>query len=246
MCEQTFRLKAYPEASFGGFSEADGTVHFYTRVHALLHPDSVVLDVGCGRGAYGEDEIAFRREVRILRGKCRQVIGIDVDPAGRQNPFVDDFRLIEGTRWPLDDGSVDLCLSDYVLELVPDPELFFAECARVLKPGGVFCARTPNRYGYVAMVASCVPNKLHATVLKKIGKKLGGKDTFPTVYRCNTSGRIKRLMRQYGFEGCVRGIEDEPTYLVFSKLAYRMGAVVHRMIPPGLKGNLLILARKAA
>ncbi len=245
MAERNLRLAVYPEASFGGFSEVDGTMRFYTRVQSLLRPDSVVLDVGCGRGAYANDEIAFRRQLRIFRGKCARVIGIDVDPAGWQNPFLDEFRLIEGDRWPLSDQSVDLCVSDYVLEHVPDPERFFSE-SRVLKPGGIFCARTPNRYGYVAMAASCVPNSLHAWVLKKIGKKRGGEDTFPTVYRCNTARKLRRLMQQHGLEGWVRGIEDEPTYLVFSRGVYRVGAVVHRIIPPGLKGNLLVFGRKSA
>ena len=45
----------YPETTFGGFTRVDGTMAFYLRVRSLLCPDSVVLDVGCGRGEYGED-----------------------------------------------------------------------------------------------------------------------------------------------------------------------------------------------
>lgn len=246
MSERDCRLAAYPEAGFGGFSDADGTIRFYTRIQALLQPHSVVLDVGCGRGAHADDEIPFRRNLKVFRGKCSRVIGIDVDPAGWQNPFLDEFRLIEGNQWPLADASVHLCVSDYVLEHVQNPDTFFAECVRVLKPGGVLCARTPNRFGYVALAASCVPNRLHAWVLKKIGKDRRGEDTFPTVYRCNTSRTIKKLMRQHGFEGCVRAIEDEPTYLVFSRTVYRVGTLVHSMMPPGLKSNLLVFGRKAA
>lgn len=63
------RTRCYPETEFGGFADIDGTLAFYRRVNALLTPDSVVLDVGCGRGEYRDDPIPIRRDARILRGK---------------------------------------------------------------------------------------------------------------------------------------------------------------------------------
>src|SRR5262245_60292686 len=91
----------YPESRFGGFTDVDGTITFYNRVHSFITPESVVLDVGCGRGEYDEDIVAVRRERRILKGKVQRVIGIDVDPAGQTNPFLDEFHLINGDRWPV-------------------------------------------------------------------------------------------------------------------------------------------------
>ena len=74
----------YPEARFGGFSDVDGTITFYTRVQAMLSPDSVVLDVGCGRGAgLQDDSVVYRRELRRLRGRCQRVIGIGKLGAGK-------------------------------------------------------------------------------------------------------------------------------------------------------------------
>lgn len=43
----------YPEARFGGFTDIDGTIAFFNRVNSLIETSSVVLDVGCERGAYG-------------------------------------------------------------------------------------------------------------------------------------------------------------------------------------------------
>lgn len=55
----------YPEARFGGFSDVDGTVAFYSRVQALMTPENVVLDVGCGRGSgLQDDAVPWRRELR--------------------------------------------------------------------------------------------------------------------------------------------------------------------------------------
>lgn len=86
----------YPEAKFGGFTDIDGTVAFYNRINALLEPSFVVLDVGCGRGAFNEDLVPLRRDLRILKGKVAKVIGIDVDRDAADNPSLDDFRLIDG------------------------------------------------------------------------------------------------------------------------------------------------------
>lgn len=49
-----------------------------------------------------------------------------------------DVDVIEGdaTTLPLDDASVDVVMSNGVLNLVPEKERAFAEIARVLRPGG--------------------------------------------------------------------------------------------------------------
>ncbi|MFH1920997.1 MAG: class I SAM-dependent methyltransferase [Planctomycetota bacterium] len=244
--EEQLRLTYYPEAAFGGYSDTDGAIRFHARVNALLTPSAVVLDIGCGRGACADDTVSFRRNLRNLRGKCKRVIGIDVDEAGRENAFLDEFRLIGGDRWPVEDETIDLCVSDYVLEHVRNPQAFFSECARVLKPRGSICVRTPNKYSYVALISRCIPNAWHAWVLKTIGKKRGADDVFPTLYRCNTARKLRRMMRIYGFEPCVYAYDDEPSYLVFSRTAYALGVIAHRFIPPMCKVNLYAFGRKAA
>mgnify|MGYP001087312287 CR=1 FL=1 len=244
--EISLKLKRYPEARFGNFSDQDGSVRFFTRVNALLEPGFTVLDIGCGRGAYANDSARYRRNLRILQGKCRHIIGIDVDPTAGDNPFVDEFRRITSNEWPVATDSIDMAVSDYVLEHVLEPELFFAECARVLRDDGLLCLRTPNRLGYVALISRCIPNRLHAAVLKMIGKNRAAEDVFPTVYRCNTRGTLRRAMRRHGFDACVTSYEDEPTYLCFSRVAYALGDLCRRFIPPMFRGNLFLFARKLA
>lgn len=246
MSSESLTLAWYPEARFGGYSHVDGTMVFYTRVNALLKPSSVVLDIGCGRGAYGSDEVEYRRNLRIFRGKCRRVIGIDVDAAGRENPYLDEFRLIAGDRWPVEDEAIDLAICDYVLEHIPQPDQFFAECRRVLKPGGVLCVRTPSKYGYVALISRLTPNQWHAPILKRVHGDHNAADVFPTVYRCNTARTIGRLMRRHGLTGCVYHHEVSPTYLVFSKYVYALGVVLHRLMPAPFKSQLFAFGRKAA
>jgi SAM-dependent methyltransferase len=235
----------YPESRFGGFTGVDGTIAFYLRVQALVEPSAVVLDVGCGRGAGAEDPVRIRRELRTFRGKCARVIGIDVDPQAGTNPFVDEFRSIEGDRWPVDDESVDVCVCDNVLEHVGRPELFFAQCRRVVKPGGYLCIRTTNSRNYIGVLARLIPERFHRAVL---GKVLSGhrkeEDGFPTVYKCNTRGRIRRMLDRHGFEHCVYGHEAEPYHLSFSRALYLCGVLHQRLAPGFFMGNLLAFARR--
>ena len=233
----------YPESRFGGFSDIDGTVVFFSRVNALLESTFVVLDVGCGRGAYGDDPVAYRRNLRILRGKVAKVIGIDVDPIGESNPYLDEFRRIQGKEWPLEDSSVDLIVCYNVLEHVADPDRFFFEIRRVLKDGGLLCLRTTNRWGYVALVASLVPNRLHAKVVSAVKGKIDPHDVFPTVYRCNTIWKLRRQMTKAGFEAVVHGYDAEPSYLSFSKIAYWLGTLYQRFAPAAIRPTIFAFGR---
>ena len=143
----SFKESFYPESRFGGFTDLDGTIAFYLRVSALLEPSSVVLDFGCGRGCYVDDPFPIHRQLRSFQGRAQRVIGMDVDEGAAANPFLDEFHLLTGEAWPLDDDSVDLCVCDNVLEHVERPAPFFSEARRVLRKGGYLCIRTPNAWG---------------------------------------------------------------------------------------------------
>lgn len=225
----------FPETRFGGFTEVDVTIAFYNRVNALINPSDVVIDFGCGEGACLRDSVPLRRNLRVLRGKAARVIGLDVDaPAAARNRAIDEFHPLEpGAPWPVGDASADLILSDCVLEHLPDPEAFFSEARRILKPGtGLLCIRTPNVWSYVGVASRLAPNRLHASILKK-AQPYRIEDVFPTVYRCNTLSKMRAMMKRYGFDAVVYGAESEPGYLEFSKIAYGLG-VLHRKLAPSL------------
>jgi SAM-dependent methyltransferase len=231
-----YKLDFYPETEFGGFSNQDGTVSFYTRVNALVTPSSTMIDFGCGRGEHAEDPVEFRRNWRCFKGRVGKVIGIDVDRVGQDNPTIDEFRyLVPGEPWPVEDESVDLVLCDNVLEHLPQPLLFFREARRVLVRGGFICLRTTNLWGHVGLVAKLVPNHLHPAVLAWAQGIRSDNDVFPTEYRCNTIRSIRRAMKAGGFRCVVFGHSAEPSYLNFSKLAYAIG-VLHQKFSPGVFG----------
>jgi arsenite methyltransferase len=108
---------------------------------ATIDPGEVVLDIGCGGGI--DTILAARRA-----GPRGRVVALDFLPemlertrdaagvAGLHN-----VELLEGEMEaiPLPDGSVDLVISNGVINLSARKSRVFAECARVLRPGGRFC-----------------------------------------------------------------------------------------------------------
>lgn len=238
----SLKARFYPESRFGGFSDVDDTVAFYSRVNALLPADAIVLDVGCGRGAAADDPVPYRRSLRILKGKAARVIGLDVDPAAQDNPLVDEVRPIDGPRWPVEDGSISLLLCDHVMEHLPDPDQFFAEARRVLAIDGHLCLRTPNAWGYVALGARLIPDTLHGRVLSLLQPGRQRRDIFPTLYRCNSLATLRAAMARHGFDGVAYGYGSEPSYLTRFPLAYAAGVLLHRLLPRSLQSTLCVFA----
>ena len=234
----------YPESRFGNFSDVSGTIRFYTRVRALVEPHFSVLDIGCGRGAIAARLTSFEKLLMTYKGQAKRVIGIDLDPIGETNPTLDEFRLINGPRWPVEDCSIDLAVSDWTMEHVEDPEAFLRECYRVLRPGGFLCIRTANRLGYVVALSKLIPNRVHTKILNRVQPERDDQDVFPTVYRCNTVGKLSRALWRLGFDACVYGHNPEPSYLGFSYLSYALGVLYQRLVPRMWGTTLFAYARK--
>jgi len=107
---------------------------------ASLREGETVLDLGSGGGI---DVILAAQKV----GPKGKAIGVDMTDemislanmnaaeAGVTNV---EFRKGDIENLPLDDGSVDVVISNCVINLAPDKDRVFAEAYRVLKPGGRF------------------------------------------------------------------------------------------------------------
>ena len=106
---------------------------------ATIAPGETVLDLGSGAGLD-----AFLAAARV--GPTGRVIGVDMTPemvaqaqanAAKGDYANVEFRLGDIETLPVEDASVDLVISNCVLNLVPDKPKAFREIVRVLKPGGV-------------------------------------------------------------------------------------------------------------
>jgi arsenite methyltransferase len=105
---------------------------------ASIPEGATVVDIGCGAGT---DLLLAARRV----GPSGRAIGVDMTDAMRRRAAEGaaacglhnvEVRDGDATRLPVDDNSVDVVISNGVLNLVPEKERAIAEIARVLKPGG--------------------------------------------------------------------------------------------------------------
>jgi len=227
----------------GQFSPADGSVEFYSRINALLQPEFTVLDLGAGRGAWYFDKSAqYRKTLRTMKGKVARCIGADVDQAVLTNPATDQNVIITNGIVPLPDGSVDLIICDFVVEHIVDVASFKSEVNRLLKPGGFFCARTPHKASYFSLIARLVKNHNHIRWLRRVQPAKKEEDTFPTAYRCNTLGAVRRVFS--GWDDYTYIYTAEPAYFFGSKVMYKVMSVLHRIAPPSFTGCLFIFLIK--
>jgi SAM-dependent methyltransferase len=227
----------------GGYQKLDGTLEFYGRVGAILRPTDTVLDLGAGRGAwFFEDKCETRRRVRDLKPKVACLIGADVDPVVLANPTTTKNVLIVDGRIPVAEQSVDVVVADYVLEHIQDPGAFAAEIGRVLRPGGYLCARTPHKYHYVSIAARLVRNRRHKDVLAHVQPDRKAVDVFPTAYRLNTLGALRRAFA--GFSCFNYLYAGEPQYYFGRASLYRFLELVHSVAPAALVSNLFVFMRK--
>jgi SAM-dependent methyltransferase len=239
------RRRTFPELGAGGFSRCDGSVEFYTRVNALVDKDSVVVDFGAGRGRFLDEPVRIHRELQHLKGRVDRVIGLDVDPAVLENEALDEAAVIEiGKPLPVDDESVDLVVSDFTFEHVEDPGWASTELSRILRPGGWLCARTPNRYGSIAVPARIIPNRWHDQVLSVVQPRKRTRDTFPTHYRLNTRKALENAFPPSRFDHHSYTYEAEPAYVGSSALAWSVAVGVSRLVPRPLQSMHFVFVRK--
>jgi arsenite methyltransferase len=103
-----------------------------------LQPGQAVLDVGSGAGF---DALLAARMV----GPGGRVVGVDMTPEMREKARANaalmrlknvEFKAGLAERLPLPDASVDVVISNGVINLCPDKLAVYREVARVLKPSG--------------------------------------------------------------------------------------------------------------
>jgi ubiquinone/menaquinone biosynthesis C-methylase UbiE len=113
-------------------AEAIGEIARELRVN----PGDTLLDLGCGRGAYG---------LLIARDAGARVIGVDfsaqaVREAGQQAArlWADEAEFLVGdlTNCGLPDTSADAVLCTDAIQFPDDPSAAYAEIRRVIRPGG--------------------------------------------------------------------------------------------------------------
>jgi SAM-dependent methyltransferase len=161
---------------------------------ASLKPGETVLDLGSGAGID-----CFLAADRV--GSRGRVIGVDMTPGmierARQNARragVENVEFRHGTieRLPVSDDSVDVILSNCVVNLSPDKPAAFAEAFRVLKPGG--------RLAISDIVATePLPDSVR-TDLKMVSSCIGGAVTVE---------QLETMLKEAGFQSVSVAVQPE-------------------------------------
>jgi len=126
-------LSRVPDASVESFA---GVADHWAL--GRVEPGTVVLDLGCGAGT----DLLIAAQ---MAGPAGRAIGVDMTPsmldvarASAREMRLGNVELHEALieTLPLDDASVDVVISNGVIDLVPDKDAVFDEIDRVLRPGG--------------------------------------------------------------------------------------------------------------
>jgi len=177
---------------------------------AALQPGETVLDLGSGGGFD-----CFLAAQRV--GPQGHVIGVDMTPEmlskARQNAVSGgyanvEFRLGEIEALPVADASVDVIISNCVINLSPEKARVFREAARVLKPGGRLAVSD------VVAIAKIPPEMREDMAL--VSGCIAGASTVPEVEAMlqaagftNIAIRVNEASREYIREWAPgRGIEE--------------------------------------
>ena len=182
----------------------DGTTEFHRLCDRHIRAGSAVLEIGAGPANPTSTHLGQRYDLT----------GLDVSGEVMGNPALRRARVYDGRLFPFEPGAFDACVSNYVLEHVEDPSRHFLEVARVLRPGGVYCFRTPNLLHYVAFFARVAPHAVHLKLANRLrGMAEDAREPWPTVYRANTAGKIRRHCGEAGLVAeRLEMIEKEPSY----------------------------------
>lgn len=112
----------------------DGTSTFHRLCRTHIPPGARILEIGPGP----------RNKTSNFLSSFATVVGVDISEEAQSNSALAQSYVYDGQRLPFEDGSFDACVSNYVMEHVEYPQIHLREVARVLRPNGVYCLRTPN------------------------------------------------------------------------------------------------------
>jgi SAM-dependent methyltransferase len=229
--QETYLERFYPLTSW-----RDGTREFFQILEQ--HCRGMILEIGAGPSNNISDYLKTLGELH----------GIDVDPAILGNTALETAVVFEEC-FPFPDNSFDTCVSNYVCEHLKNPQAHLKEVSRVLRPGGAYVFRTPNRFHYATIVSGLTPHSFHVKTANKL-RAIGGHDPYPTWYRLNSRSQLQSLAEGADFEvERLQLIEKEPSYGMSSRALFLIFTAYERVVNSAklfapFRSSLIVVLRK--
>lgn len=191
--------KAYPHFKTGGD-------FFRKYLKNYINNESIILDAGCGDNGM----------ISEFKSLPKSIIGIDINENLLSKNNIVNKKIISSLEHiPLESNSIDIVISEFVLEHLQNPILAFKEIFRVLKPKGTFIFITPNVINPVMTLSNILPYEWHKLLRKILLKKQ--EEPHPTYYKANTYRKLIKLCKNSGFNEFQILRAGNPEYLGFCK-----------------------------
>jgi len=209
--KQNLEKRFYPDLQRRVFGE------FEAAFVARLGQNAVALDAGSGPGSW---------ILQTQRHHLRLLVGEDVYVPNTSK--LDAFVLAASEHLPFANCTFDIVVAYLMLEHLPAPELALGEFARVLKPGGYLCFKTPAVRTPLFMLAHLMPTGWHKRLKRGIG--VAEHDVFPTYYRANAIGILDHHLARTGLvRDWLRTVDQTYAYLSHNRFSYAVGLLYSRL-----------------
>ena len=157
-------------------------------------PGQVVLDIGGGK------ECPF---LPFVEEPARHLV-VAVDYSADELRLNPDLRTkvvadAASREFPFGDGSADLVVSRSVVEHLPDNKVFFENCARVLRPGGMLVHTFPCKFAPFSLVNQLLPNRLTRRLLAYFHPEWQDECGFVAYYDHCYHSAIRQVIESSGF-----------------------------------------------
>ena len=199
------------------------TARYQALIAHYIQSGARILDLGCGRGGVVE---------RL--GAVGYWFGVDPDWHSLAMHRTSFFpRSCAGaTALPIAQDSIDIVLSSWVLEHLPDPESVFYEIARITRPGGHFFFLTPNVWHPIPRLSQRLTKSLKTqrALVQRLYKRVPA-DTFAVYYQAHTWKQIDICAAQAGLQ--LREVEfiEDPSYLAWNALTFASAVAFENLLP---------------
>ncbi len=216
---------------------------YQTIVNQLVTSESQWLDVGSGKCLF-----PYNNALAIeLANRCQWLTGLDPSPNLEYNEIVHEKVQVPLEQFTTN-RTYDLATFHMVAEHIAEPETACSKLAEIIAPEGHVVIYTPYKYSLLALMASIVPNRLHALWTKLLTPHRKEEDVFPTVYRMNTRRDLARVFEENEFDEVF--FDYFPDCILFhrsqmgTRLELLLWKICQRIRVPYPESNLIAVFKK--